>query len=153
MKKSTLLLASILFLTLSITQACQSSAKKVENAEDNVLDAKKDLNESQNDLVIARNDSINDYMLFKKEAEMKIIAQEKNIADFKARIAKEKKEVKADYQKKLTDLENKNTDLKKNLADLKDDGQNKWISFKKEFNHDMDELGQALKDLTVENVN
>jgi hypothetical protein len=26
-----------------------------------------------------------------------------------------------------------------------------WESFKREFNHDVDELGQALKDLTVDN--
>jgi hypothetical protein len=29
--------------------------------------------------------------------------------------------------------------------------QSDWESFKREFNHDMDELGQALKDLTVDN--
>jgi len=29
--------------------------------------------------------------------------------------------------------------------------QSNWESFKREFNHDMDEIGQALKDLTVDN--
>ena len=42
----------------------------------------------------ARQDSISDYQQFKIEAEQKITAQEKNITDFKARIAKEKKEIK-----------------------------------------------------------
>jgi hypothetical protein len=39
------------------------------------------------------------------------------------------------------------------LADYQDDGQSEWISFKNEFNHDMDELGKAFKDLTVQNLN
>ncbi len=53
----------------------------------------------------------------------------------------------------MAELENKNSDLKKKLSDFKDDDKDKWISFKEEFNHDMDELGLAFKNLTVENVN
>ena len=49
-------------------------------------------------------------------------------------------------------LEQKNTELKKILSDYKDEGQDKWTSFKNEFNHDMDELGKAFKDLTVKNL-
>jgi len=49
-------------------------------------------------------------------------------------------------------LKNKNNKLKEKLADYKDDGQDAWIDFKNEFNHDMDELGKAFKDLTVENI-
>jgi septal ring factor EnvC (AmiA/AmiB activator) len=88
----------------------------------------------------------------KKKLKEILTDQEKNIAEFKARIAKEKKENRADYEKKLIELENKNSDLKKKLADYKDDGQDKWISFKAEFNRDIDELGKAFKDLTVENI-
>lgn len=29
--------------------------------------------------------------------------------------------------------------------------QSDWETFKREYNHDMDELGNALKDLTVDN--
>ena len=138
MKNSILYMSSILMLTVTVIIGCQSSATKVENAEDKVQEAKQD--------------SISEFMQFKKDAEMKIIAQEKNISDFKARIANEKKENKSEYDKKIAELEQKNTDLKKKLADLKDDSQNTWISFKNEFNHDMDELGHAFKDLTVNNT-
>jgi DNA-directed RNA polymerase subunit N (RpoN/RPB10) len=31
--------------------------------------------------------------------------------------------------------------------------QSDWEAFKREFNHDMEELGKALKDLTVDNKN
>ena len=153
MKNSILFLASILLLTVTILSGCQSSAKKVENAEVKVQEAKKDLADSKKDLYTIRLDTISNYEQFKIEAEKIIVAQEKNITEFKARMASEKKEINADYNKKLVELENKNSDLKKKLADYIDDGQNKWMSFKDEFNHDMDELGQAFKDLTVENIN
>jgi hypothetical protein len=32
-----------------------------------------------------------------------------------------------------------------------DKNQTDWEKFKREFNHDMDELGKSLKDLTVNN--
>ena len=153
MKNSILFLASILLLTVTILSGCQSSAKKVENAEVKVQEAKKDLADSKKDLYTIRLDTISNYEQFKIEAEKIIVTQEKNITEFKARMASEKKEINADYNKKLVELENKNSDLKKKLADYIDDGQNKWMSFKDEFNHDMDELGKAFKDLTVENIN
>ncbi len=67
-------------------------------------------------------------------------------------LVNEKKEIDADYNKTLLELETKNKELKKKLADYKDDGQDKWNGFKTEFNHDMNELGKAVKNITVENV-
>lgn len=42
--------------------------------------------------------------------------------------------------------------MKKKMDDYNMDGKENWEKFKTEFNHDMDELGQAFKDLTVNNV-
>jgi hypothetical protein len=58
---------------------------------------------------------------------------------------------KATYQKKISELEQKNAKLKSDLADYKDESPDKWTSFKIEFNHDMNELGKAIKDFTVNN--
>ena len=44
------------------------------------------------------------------------------------------------------------TELKGNWSEQKGKLKKKSISFKNEFNHDMDELGKAFKDLTVENI-
>jgi len=38
------------------------------------------------------------------------------------------------------------------ISKYKNDGNEKWESFKREFNYDMDELGQSLKDLGENNV-
>ena len=37
------------------------------------------------------------------------------------------------------------------LDNYKVDASENWESFKREFNHDMSELGDALKDITVDN--
>ncbi len=42
--------------------------------------------------------------------------------------------------------------MKIKMDNYKEDGKEKWEAFKSEFSHDMDELGSALKDLTVNNV-
>lgn len=41
--------------------------------------------------------------------------------------------------------------MQKKMADYKADGKDSWAKFKEEFNHDMDELGKALKDFTIKN--
>jgi len=149
--KNSVLAMGILLLSITMLFSCQSTAKKVENAENTVQEAKKDLKDSKANLHQVKNDTVSTYEQFKKEAELQIIAQEKNIADLKIKIAKEKTGVKQDYEKKLVALENKNNELKKKLTDFKDDGKENWISFKNEFNHDMDELGKAFKGLTINN--
>jgi uncharacterized coiled-coil protein SlyX len=82
-------------------------------------------------------------------AEEKISAYEKSITEFKARIANETKGNIAKYEKKLVELEQKTNDMKKKLEKYKEEGIDKWDSFKHKFNSDMDELGKALKNFTV----
>ncbi|WP_158841021.1 hypothetical protein [Polaribacter sp. L3A8] len=144
MKISILYIMSIFLLSGTLLSGCQSKAKKVDKAKENVQEAKVDLYE-------IRLDTISNYEQFKIEAEKLITTQEKNIVEFKNILVSEKKEVNAEYHKKLDALEVKNKELKKNLVDYKDDGEDKWNGFKKEFNHDMNKLGKAFKDLTVEN--
>jgi hypothetical protein len=57
----------------------------------------------------------------------------------------------AKYEKNIATLEEKNNTLKTKMKAYKNDTNADWKSFKTEFNHDMDELGSALKDLTVDN--
>jgi hypothetical protein len=54
------------------------------------------------------------------------------------------------YEKKIEILEQQNKDLKKRIEDY-ETSQSDWEKFKSEFNHDMEELGKALKDFTVDN--
>lgn len=149
MKNTLLMSAAIVMMAGTVLTSCQSSAKKVENAQENVQDAKDNVDVANQELNQVLIDSIQQ---FKMESDEKINNNEKKIAEFKARIAQEKKENRANYEKKLAELEQKNSDMKMKLAGYNEKSQEKWTAFKIEFNHDMDELGQAFKDLTVKNT-
>lgn len=152
MKKQILILAVTTLIGGTMITSCDSSAKKVSDAEEKVEQTKLDAAEAKLDLNKEREDSIMECQQFRTEANEKLVAQQKSIREFRARIAKEKKENRADYEMKLAKIEQKNTDLKKKLDDYQDQGRDKWIAFKGEFNRDMNELGNAFEDLTKKNV-
>lgn len=145
MKKSILALATVAFITGSILTSCNTSAEKVENAQNNVSEANKDLDK-------ANEEYMTDIENYRKETATKIAENDQSITEFNSRIENEKKEVNADYRKKIEELEQKNSDIKKKMDDYKMEGKEKWELFKTEFSHDMDELGKAFKDLTVKNI-
>ncbi len=62
-----------------------------------------------------------------------------------------KSEARIAYDKSIADLEARNEAMKVKVGVYKEEGNEKWQSFKDEFNHDMNELGDALKDLTKDN--
>jgi len=88
---------------------------------------------------------------YKKEKEEAIAANEKTIAALKSKIKLEKKEMHLEYEKKIAVLEQKNQAIKVKLSEYKSEGKDKWESFKREFNHDMEELGNALKEFATDN--
>lgn len=142
-------MAGTALLAGAILSGCKSSTKKVENARENLQDAKENVVDAKIELNQALQDSIQS---FRTELEPKISSYDKSIAELKTKIAAQKKDNKAAYEKALTELELKNNQLKKNLQQYKEDGLNNWTTFKKEFKHDMDELGKAISDLTKNNV-
>ena len=150
MKKTILTLAITALMAGTVSTVYgQTPDKKAEQARENLKDAKHDEVKANKDLKKAQKDSVSEYQKFKKEAEVKFAEHQKSFIDFKARIAKEKAENKAQYEKKLAILEQKNTDLQKKLDDYKEAGKDKWDAFTHKFNHDMNELGTSLKNFTV----
>jgi cell shape-determining protein MreC len=145
MKNSNFTFAVLMLLVVfAIFSGCESSSKKVDNAQNDVTKANEALDE-------ANAEYLADIEVYRKEKTDLIAFNDSSIVALKSKIAKEKKEVKADYEKKIAELEQKNRDLKTKMGEYKDEGKERWESFKREFNHDMEELGIALKDLTVNN--
>ena len=144
MKNSILTFAVLTCLAGGLLTRCNTSAQKVENAQNNVDAAESDLDEANQEYLA----EIENY---RKEAAEKLAANNQSIADFNNRMENEKAEVRADYKRKIAVIEKKNTDLKKKLDDYKAEGKEQWEKFKSEFGRDMDELGQAFKNLTVNN--
>ena len=146
MNKSIAIITATSLLAITMLTSCNSPAQKVENAQENVSEAKQDLEKANAEFA-------RDMENYRRETNEKIDANNKSIAEFNSRIQNKKNAAKADYQNTVTALEQKNTDLKKRMDDYKEDGKENWEKFKIEFNHDMEKLGQAFKDLTVKNTN
>ena len=117
--------------------SCDNAAQKVVKAEENVVDAEKDLQMAEEEYLA----DVEHYKLLSAE---KIAANDRSIAEFNARIEQEKKEVRADYKAKIKSLETKNSDMKKKMDEYRVEGKDKWELFKTEFGKDMDELGESI---------
>jgi hypothetical protein len=141
MKNSIVMITALLAFTLS----CNSPEKKVENAKQDLKEAKAELSQEQKD-------SVADFMSFKRESDERILANEKIIQAYKERMKIAKRKIKKADQKRVDELEQRNIDMRKKMEDYEANGKDKWEAFKQEFNHDMDDLGKALKNLTVKNT-
>ena len=136
----------------SVFTSCKSPAQKEDAAEAKVEDAQQDLNAAQDkaDAATLKVATAEEWTAFKNESEIKIRDNEIRIAELKAKMKKPGKVFDSMYEKRIDTLEQQNRDLRIRM-DTYEKSQSDWETFKAEFNHDMDELGKALKDLTVDN--
>jgi len=152
MKKSIFTLAIITCLSGIVMISCKPNTKeqkesqeKVEIARDNVQDAKDSLD------VAKRAATDEEWKAFKNSGDSVININNLRIAGLKLKIKNTGNSIDAEYQKNIAAMEQKNKDLKVKMDTYKNDVNSDWQSFKREFKHDTDEIGQALKDLTVDN--
>jgi hypothetical protein len=145
MKKTILALAAGTFIAGAFLTSCNTPSQKVENAQENVAQANQELEQ-------ANKEYLEDMASYRIETANRIAANGESIKEFNARIARDKRAANAEYKKKMADLEQKNSDMKMRMDNYKEEGKDKWFIFKAEFNHDMDEMGKAFKDLAVKNV-
>jgi hypothetical protein len=140
MKTRKIVIAVIGCMTGVILSSCQSKEQKLENAQENVIDANQDYKQAQQE--------------FRNEAEIKIRENENEIKMYKDNLNSQKVESRADYERRVDSLQRRNEELKRKLNEYNDDGKSneKWESFKREFNHDMDELKQSIKHVGKNNV-
>ena len=118
-------------------------------SQEKAFTAQQDSITAKQNAITLRQDSI---AMFKQEAGAKISTNEAKFAELKAGIANEKKKFRAERGLELAKLEQKNIDLKTKLETYIEDGQDKWTSFKIEFNRAMDELSLAITDYSVVKV-
>lgn len=134
MTKRIIMLCLVVFMTkMAIAQQAESKLKN----------ARKDLAEAREELKQAKKDSIAEYQQFKKEAQEKIIANEKSIRDVSIINAAKNKQNNADCEKKIEEFESKNIALKNQINDYKADGNTNWVRFKRQFNKDMKALQKS----------
>lgn len=145
MKKTIFYTALAVIAASSIFTSCESKEKKVEDAKEDVQDAKQELKKAQRELNT-------EYPTFKTDAETKIADNEKRIAELREKLNKPGKAPFDDLRKKRIDeLEEKHAALRSRLYGYEKE-RSDWETFKREFNHDMEGIGNAFKDLGKDNT-
>ena len=128
-------------LTGLITSGCQSASTPDEKA------AQAKVDEAKQELKAAEKAATaEEWMTFKAESEAKIRINEISITEYKDKRLVSESKLDAVYSEKIDNLEKQNRNLKTRIEAYENRKSN-WESFKKEFNHDLDELGKALREL------
>jgi hypothetical protein len=144
--KNTLSIFAITTLVLGMNLSSCSSAA------DDVKDAKEDVDEANEDLDKAKEDLKIDMEVYRAETIEKMLENERYIAERRKSIETDKSALKVVHQKEISVLEARNQELKEKLENYKGEGKENWENFKKEFSHDMIEMGEAIKDLSINNT-
>ena len=144
--------AAIALIATAIFTGCSSNSEKEAEAREEVQEAKEELQEVKQEANedAAKAANAEEWQAFKADAELKIQENNARIAELREKMKKSGKTMDAMYEKRIENLQQKNNELKMKL-DNYEKNQSDWEAFKAEFNHDMDELGKAFKDLTVDN--
>jgi hypothetical protein len=98
MIKTKQIVFSMFIAACGVQIGCSTPGQKLDSAKENVDEANKDLEK-------ANQEYMNDMNEYKKESATIIETNEASIKDFKARIATEKSDAKADYEKRIAELE------------------------------------------------
>jgi hypothetical protein len=139
---------SMLLVAGNLFSGCMSSDQKKEAANDQVVIAQNNLDKVQDnaDAVNANAATIADIKTFRLESDLKIKNNEVKIAELKLKINKPGTTLDEAYAQKIDSIEFKNDNLKKRMADY-EKTHSDWTKFKRDFNRDLDELGNKLKRL------
>jgi hypothetical protein len=145
MKKLIFAIAVLTFVTGITLVSCKPATKEENEATDKAQEANKEL------LEVKKAATAEEWKAFKNSGDSIIKINEERIAVLKLKMKNTGKSIDDKYEKNIAVLEQKNKDVKVKMEAYKNDRNTDWQSFKREFNHDMDEIGQAFKDLTVDN--
>lgn len=139
------LVASTLFIGCDNNK---QNERQLENAAEDVQEAQQDLNE-------AKDEYAKEWEEFRTESDNRFKEYDNDLVTYKERMKTDKK-FKEQNEKTILELETRNNEYRvkrdnfeKDNATAKD--RTKWEEFKREFNHDMDELGASIKGLGQNN--
>lgn len=149
MKNSIFMLALI---AGTLFTGCKNNEEKKEDAVEDVIEASDDLNKVNNDINKDAMTKANDaeWQTYKMAANKTIMENETRIAELQTAMKKPGKNFDDSYKSSIEDLEEKNTSLKNRINDY-ENNQTDWDTFKREFDSDMEGLGKAFKNISVNN--
>ena len=130
---------TLVFFAATILFSCKSAQQREIDAQQNVVNAKQSLRDTQ----VA---NANEWRVFKAESQAQIATNEARIAELKVQMNKPGNTFDGMYRTRIEKLEAKNIELKTQLNNYEGNPSN-WTTFKNDFNRNMNEIGNNIKDL------
>lgn len=140
--------------------SCESNRNRNDNDEgpDKITIEKEKTHEGANvELNTEENEGLSDAEMekqreeFRTSSEARIDENDRRIHDLDTKIEESNEKMKKEYRKRIAELKERNARYKARLKESNETNKAKWDEFKREFNHDMDELGKALEEFTIDN--
>jgi len=143
---------------IMILASCESHEQKVDDAFERVKEEKKTIKDStliskalveepkKAEQIVNKIDTSDDWTKFKKEVEKKILANQNSIKALKSL-----PDANSRLLKKIAGLEKDNNDLRNQMDEYNEDMKVRLEKFKVQVNHDVNEIGIELKDITITN--
>lgn len=136
----------ILSILILILAGCSATkAEDVDKAAEELEDAKLDLAQ-------ANKQYAKEVASYRTAMEADLINNKIRIAKLKEERSDAKEEVLVIRNEKIAAIQKRNDELESRMIQYRGDSKENWKEFKREFNHDMDELGKAFKDLGKDNT-
>ncbi len=145
------------FFSATMLISCESHEQKADEAFELVKEEKMLSNDVNIDTLVViqesskidqvkKNESPDEWTLFKIETEKKIFLNENKIKGIKGIPNTDTK-----FFRKVASLEKDNNDLRRKMDEYKGEEKARWENFKTMLNHDVNEIAIELKDITINN--
>jgi hypothetical protein len=147
------MVAAIALVVSTILPSCKSTEARDDKEVKDVEIRTSDDNVKNNENAV-----VNDAKMEKErteyrfEQEKKIRENDDRIKEYEAKMDNVGKNMREEYRQRVKDLKEKNETMKNRMNDYKYDTESNWQEFKREFNHDMDELGKSIRDFGRDNT-
>lgn len=155
MKNSRIKLIVLAGITSLSIMSCKSNTEEkkdnLEQATQDVTNAKEDAEIARDELSAARMDSINTYGKYRAEVDARLVENDRQIAEIRAKIKSQKAAIQTQMNKDLDVLMQKNEDFKIEMKKQKDGAYSNWESFKEGFNSNLDNLGKSISEMAENN--
>ena len=136
--QSIITLLIVIFCSGTLVTSCMESNKRVDSVNDTVKAAKEKFEEDKEAFIA-------DMRGYKVEYNQKYTENKKKIQKLKDDKSQKSKDL---YNEKVEELETANENLKREMDTIEINSNIEWKNFKREFNHEMDELDKSIESVT-----
>jgi len=150
MRKKIRLLVAYCFIAGITLISCKPSNEKMEDAKEDVVEAKEAEANAEENLTEVKADTASDYALLKAQTKKLIAENETRIAEFKMKLKTETAVKQKKFQTEIDQLEAKNNVLKSDLNAYKEEGKEKWNAFKNRLQKSVDDVNKDIQEYKKE---